>query len=71
MSLPVDVLITEHKLILRAVELIRMSADQIHTNKAVNPNFFRIQRSICFRPNADRFQHGKEELSFSSVAIKN
>lgn len=60
MSLPVDVLINEHKLIIRAVDLIKKETDQIQTNKTVNPNFIAAAADF-FRTYADRFHHGKEE----------
>ena len=60
MLLPVDVLITEHKLILRAVELVNKEADKIQANKSVNPNFITTVVDF-FRTYADRFHHGKEE----------
>ena len=71
MSLPVDVLITEHKLILRAVELIKKEATKMHANKKVNPNFITAAVDF-FRTYADRFHHGKEEgILFRSYRKRN
>ena len=70
MSLPVDVLITEHKLILQAVEHIKKEADQIQATKAVNPNFITMAVDF-FRTYADRFHHGKEEgILFKELSQK-
>jgi len=60
MSLPVDMLVNEHKLILQAVDLIIKEIKQIQFNKAVNPNFVSTGVDF-FRTYADRFHHGKEE----------
>lgn len=70
MSLPVDVLISEHKLIIRAVDLIKKETDQIQTNKEVNPNFIKTAVDF-FRTYADRFHHGKEEgILFKELSHK-
>ncbi len=60
MSLPVDMLVNEHKLILQAVDLIIKEITQIQVNEAVNPNFISTVVDF-FRTYADRFHHGKEE----------
>ena len=60
MSLPVDVLVTEHKLILQAVGLIEREIEQIQNNNAVDHNFIATAVDF-FRTYADRFHHGKEE----------
>ena len=60
MTLPMDILVAEHKLILQAVELARKEADKTHLNAAVNPNFVATIVDF-FRTYADRFHHGKEE----------
>lgn len=39
MSLPVDVLVSEHKLILQAVGLIEKEIWQIQNSNAISPNF--------------------------------
>lgn len=58
--LPVDILVTEHKLILRAVEKIKKEIQQIDATKAVNPNYLTTAVDF-FRTYADKFHHGKEE----------
>lgn len=60
MSLPVDVLITEHKLILQAVDKIKNEVQQAQATKKVNPNFITTAVDF-FRTYTDRFHHGKEE----------
>ena len=60
MSLPVDVLVTEHKLILQAVGFIEREIEQIQNNNAVDHNFVATAVNF-FRTYADRFHHGKEE----------
>jgi hemerythrin-like domain-containing protein len=70
MLVPVDVLITEHKLILQAVTLIKKEVNQLQTNKSVNPNFITIAVDF-FRTYADRFHHGKEEgILFKELSQK-
>jgi hemerythrin-like domain-containing protein len=60
MSLPVDVLVTEHKLILQAVGLIEREIEQIQNNNAVDHNFIATAVDF-FRTYADMFHHCKEE----------
>jgi hemerythrin-like domain-containing protein len=59
-SLPVDILVNEHKLILQAVDLLRKENEKIQTSKTVNANFI-TKATDFFRTFADRFHHGKEE----------
>ena len=60
MSLPVDILVNEHKLILRAVDSMKRENEKIQTNQTTNPNFITTVVDF-FRTYADRFHHGKEE----------
>jgi hemerythrin-like domain-containing protein len=60
MSLPVDILVNEHKLILQAVDSVNRESEKIQTTKTLNPNFITIAVDF-FRTYADRFHHGKEE----------
>ena len=71
MSLPVDVLISEHKLILLVVDRIKKESDRISITKVVNPNFITTVVDF-FRSYADRFHHGKEEaILFRELSEKN
>jgi hemerythrin-like domain-containing protein len=58
--LPVDILVDEHKLIMRAVDLIKIETGQITTSESVNANKISAFMDF-FRIYADRFHHGKEE----------
>ncbi len=70
MSLPVDILVSEHKLILQAVDSIRNEVQQIQINRAVNPNFIATIVDF-FRTYADKFHHGKEEgILFRALSRK-
>jgi hemerythrin-like domain-containing protein len=70
MSLPVEILIIEHKLILQAVEAIKKKTDNSQTSQTVNPNDIGVIVDF-FRTYADRFHHGKEEgLLFRALAQK-
>ena len=70
MSQPVEVLITEHKLIIRAVDRIKKEMDQIQSDKIVDPNFIATAVDF-FRTYADRFHHGKEEgILFKALSRK-
>jgi|YelNatPaOPRAMG01_1025707.scaffolds.fasta_scaffold21120_6 hemerythrin-like domain-containing protein len=60
MSMPVVVLIDEHKLILQAVAFIKAKITETKTSKTVNPNLITTIVDF-FRTYADRFHHGKEE----------
>ncbi len=60
MSLPVDLLVEEHKLILQAVEAIKGKTSQIRANQPFNPNDVTVMVDF-FRTFADRYHHGKEE----------
>ncbi len=70
MSVPVDILVSEHKLILKAVALIKKETNKIQANNAVNPDFI-VTIVDFFRTYADRFHHGKEEgILFRELAQK-
>jgi hemerythrin-like domain-containing protein len=57
---PVDVLVSEHVLIIRVVNLIRKETEQIAKTQTIQPNT--ITQFIGFlRVFADRYHHGKEE----------
>ena len=60
MSIPVTMLIDEHKLIMRAVDVIKRKIAEIKANKAVNPKDISAFLDF-FRTYADKFHHGKEE----------
>lgn len=60
MLVPVDVLVEEHKLIIRAVDAIKRKIEEIKANRMVNPNQINTMVDF-FRTYADRFHHGKEE----------
>lgn len=69
--LPVDMLVTEHKLILQAVEKIKKEIQQIDATKAVNPNYLTTAVDF-FRTYADKFHHGKEEgILFRELSQRN
>ncbi len=71
MSLPVDVLVREHKLILQAVDKIKSEINQMQANKTVNPALITTAVDF-FRTYADRFHHGKEEgILFNELSHKN
>jgi len=68
--LPVDVLISEHTLILRLVNLIRKEVDQIAKTQAVKLNTI-TQTTTFFRAYADKYHHGKEEgILFKELSQK-
>lgn len=70
MSMPIVILIDEHKLILQALEAIKTKIDEIRSNKAVDPNLITTLVDF-FRTYADRFHHGKEEgILFSELTKK-
>jgi hemerythrin-like domain-containing protein len=57
---PVDVLVSEHVLIIRVVNLIRKETEQIVKTQTIQPNT--ITQFIGFlRVFADKYHHGKEE----------
>ncbi len=58
--LPVDVLISEHRLILHAVSVLKKEQQKIAASGKVDPNFI-IAAVDFFRTYADRYHHGKEE----------
>ncbi len=68
MTVPVEVLVSEHKLILQTVEIVKRVAKKIHVNKKVDPLFIETVVDF-FRTYADRFHHGKEEgVLFSELS---
>lgn len=70
MSLPVEILINEHKLILQAVGVIKQETDKMRVNNAVDANFI-VATVDFFRTYADRFHHGKEEgILFKGLSQK-
>jgi hemerythrin-like domain-containing protein len=70
MSLPVDILVTEHKLILQAIDRLNIETEKIRSSEAVNPNFITTAVDF-FRTHADRFHHGKEEgILFKALSQK-
>ena len=69
--LPVDMLVTEHKLILQAVEKIKKEIGQIEATNAVTPIYLTTAVDF-FRTYADRFHHGKEEgILFKALSQRN
>lgn len=70
MPFPVDVLVEEHRLILRAVDAIKKESEKIQRTKAANPIIITVAVDF-FRTYADRFHHGKEEgILFSELSRK-
>lgn len=69
-SLPVDILVNEHRLIIQAVEGIKKKISETQTNQSVNPNDITVIVDF-FRTYADRFHHGKEEgILFRALSQK-
>ena len=67
---PVDILINEHKLILRAVEIIKKETQRMQSNNNIDPSFITTAVDF-FRTYADRFHHGKEEgILFNQLSQK-
>lgn len=60
MSLPVDILVNEHKLIMQAVDVIKKKISIIEASQMIDPHGIRVVVDF-FRVYADRFHHGKEE----------
>jgi hemerythrin-like domain-containing protein len=58
--LPVEVLISEHRLIEHAVAVLKKEQQKIATTSKVDPNFIVVAVDF-FRTYADRYHHGKEE----------
>ena len=58
--LPVEVLISEHKIILKMIEVLRKQQNKIAESGKVEPAFVSVVVDF-FRTYADRFHHGKEE----------
>jgi hemerythrin-like domain-containing protein len=58
--LPVEVLISEHRLILHAVGVLKKEQQKIAASGKVDPNFIIVAVDF-FRTYADRYHHGKEE----------
>jgi hemerythrin-like domain-containing protein len=70
LSIPVEVLIDEHKLILKAVATLKQKVAQTELNKSINPDSITLLVDF-FRMYADRFHHGKEEgILFSELSLK-
>ncbi len=68
--LPIDILISEHTLILRLVNLIRKEVEQIAKTQTVKLNTI-TQSIIFFRAYADKYHHGKEEgILFKELSQK-
>ena len=71
MTFPVDILVTEHKLILQTVEKIKKEIGQIEATKVVNTHYL-VTIVDFFRTYADKFHHGKEEgILFRALAQRN
>lgn len=69
LSIPVEVLIDEHKLILKAVATLKQKVAQTELNKSINPDSITVLVDF-FRMYADRFHHGKEEgILFSELSL--
>ncbi len=67
--LPVELLISEHRLILHMVSLIEREIERIATEN-VKPNFI-VATVDFFRTYADRYHHGKEEgILFKELSKK-
>lgn len=60
MSLPVDMLVNEHKLIIQAVDAIKKRISVIEASQTVDSHGIMVMVDF-FRVYADRFHHGKEE----------
>ncbi len=58
--LPVEILITEHRLIEYAVDVLKEEQHKITASGKVDPNFI-VTAVDFFRTYADRYHHGKEE----------
>lgn len=68
--LSVDVLISEHVLIMRLVDLIRKEAEQIAKTNVVKPNKI-MQVTVFLQVYADKYHHGKEEgILFRALSQK-
>jgi len=59
MSLPVDMLVNEHKLIIQAVDAIKKRISVIEASQTVDSHGIMVMVDF-FRVYADRFHHGKE-----------
>src|SRR5271157_2212575 len=58
--LPVAVLISEHRLIIYTVNVLKKEQKKIAASSKVDPNFI-VATVNFFRTYADRYHHGKEE----------
>jgi hemerythrin-like domain-containing protein len=58
--LPVEILISEHRLILHTVGILKKGQQQIVASSKIDPNFV-VASVDFFRTYADRYHHGKEE----------
>ena len=65
--LPVEILITEHRLIIYTVGVLKKEQQKIVASAKVDPNFI-VAALDFFRTYADRYHHGKEEgILFNSL----
>lgn len=58
--LPVEVLISEHRLIIYTVKVLKKEQKKMAASSKVDPNFI-VATVDFFRTYADRYHHGKEE----------
>jgi hemerythrin-like domain-containing protein len=58
--LPVEVLISEHRLIIYTVNVLKKEQKKIAASSKIDPNFI-VATVDFFRTYADRYHHGKEE----------
>jgi hemerythrin-like domain-containing protein len=69
--LPVEVLISEHRLIENTVGVLKKERQKIVANGKVDPNFIVVAVDF-FRIYADRYHHGKEEgILFNALSRRN
>lgn len=68
-ALPVDVLVYEHKLILRAIEGINGNITKTWATQTANQNFI-ADAVDFFRTYSDMFHQGKEDILFKGLAQK-
>ena len=68
--LPVDLLMSEHRLIERMITLTQKEIERVTETREVNPNFIIVAVDF-FRSYADRCHHGKEEgILFKGLSQK-
>ena len=68
-TLPVGVLISEHRLIERTVGLVRAEREKIEETVKIDPDFVAAAVDF-FRVYTDRFHHGKEEGEYFSRSLQ-